>query len=84
MLTVGDLKEMLEEFDDDAEVRLASQPNWPFEYSVLGVVDGNLLTDREEDENGDYLPEDNEYSGKVYLVEGNQLGYFTKRAWNLF
>lgn len=33
--TVGDLIDLLEQFDRDLPVRLASQPAWPFEY-VLG------------------------------------------------
>lgn len=32
-MTVRDLKRLLDELDDDVEVRIASQPNWPFEYS---------------------------------------------------
>lgn len=34
MLTVGELIEQLEDFDEYAEVRIASQPNWPMEYSA--------------------------------------------------
>jgi hypothetical protein len=33
-LTVGDLIAMLEDFDPTAPVRLASQPSWPFEYTL--------------------------------------------------
>ena len=37
-MTVSELKGILEHYDDDMEVRFASQPNWPFEYSILDAV----------------------------------------------
>ena len=37
-MTVSELKEILEHYDDDMEVRFASQPSWPFEYSILDAV----------------------------------------------
>ena len=37
-MTVSELKEILEHYDDDMEVRFASQPSWPFEYSILNAV----------------------------------------------
>lgn len=37
-MTVRELIEALEQFDDDTEVRLAFQPSWPFEYSLGGEV----------------------------------------------
>ena len=37
-MTVSELKEILEHYDDDMEVRFASQPNWPFQYSILDAV----------------------------------------------
>lgn len=34
-MTVGELKDMLEEIDnDELEVRFGAQPSWPMEYSV--------------------------------------------------
>ena len=79
-MTVAELIELLEQYEGDQEVRIASQPSWPFEYSISGIVDGNELFEREE-ESDEIL--ENEYSNNIYLVEGNQLGYFTKRAWDL-
>jgi len=75
-LTVRDLKNMIEDLDDDTEVRFASQPGWPFEYSISDV---QLVTlsepddceNLEEDENA----EEPEFEEVVYLVEGNQIGY---------
>lgn len=53
-MTVEELIQELECMDRDAEVRLAEQPAWPFEYNLSGVV---------------------ESGGKVWLTEGDQLGY---------
>lgn len=35
--TVGDLREALEEYDDDAPVLIAHQPSWPLAEVVGGV-----------------------------------------------
>ena len=64
----------------DAEIRLASQPSWPFEYSVHIAQD---IYDEGEDEEarkygGGYF---DSYNGEdspqhiLYLVEGRQLRY---------
>ena len=37
-MTVRELIEELRLVDQDATVRFASQPSWPFEYSIYGVV----------------------------------------------
>ena len=70
-MTVIELKEALEGLPDEAEVRLAMQPSWPFEYSISDVVP--LEPDEE-------APAD-EYEVKVvYLTEGSQLGYLPGEA----
>jgi len=61
--TVSDLLEELQQFDPDAEVRLATQPGWPFEWS---------LSSRQP---GPAVQIDLEGQPVVYLVEGEQLGY---------
>ena len=52
-MNVGELKALLEEMDDDAEVRIASQPSWPFENEVASVIvmqkPKELLSDEEVD-----------------------------------
>ena len=53
-MTVEELIQELQYMDRNKEIRFASQPSWPFEYDVNGVVESD---------------------GKVWLVEGNQLGY---------
>ena len=74
---------------DDTEVRFASQPSWPFEYSISDVIAMTVdmresraraemldegMSPEEVNENIDY--EEIERDGNVvYLVEGSQLGY---------
>jgi hypothetical protein len=59
--TISDLLEEFQQFDPDAEVRLATQPSWPFEWSL-----SNTDPAVEVDLDGQPV---------VYLVEGTQLGY---------
>lgn len=59
-MTVNELKEMLDYYDGDMEVRFASQPSWPFEYSINDVVpvqtDDNNVVYLEEGRQLGYLP----------------------------
>lgn len=86
-MNVGDLKTLLEGLGDDVEVRLMCQFSWPFEYSISGTV---LWSDLP----GHFHPADVHLDAEdkvemasdediLYLVEGTQLGYGTKEAWNL-
>ena len=63
-MTISELRELIEELEEsglgDAEVRLATQPAWPFEYSLSPAFDI-------EGKNGD--------SPVLYLAEGRQIGY---------
>ena len=43
-MTVGELIELLEDFDPETEVRLGTQPNWPLQYHIAGVVHTSQLT----------------------------------------
>lgn len=72
-MTVGDLLEALQGFDEGTEVRLAMQPSWPFEYSISEVIPVNL----QDDEDDEY---DEDETDVVYLVEGTQLGYLPSKA----
>lgn len=72
-MSVGELKELLEGMDDEVEVRLMTQEPWPFENTIRCSVLASELED--------FKPEGSE--GEVlYLVDGGQLGYGTKDAWN--
>ena len=66
-MTVRELIEELKYMDEDATVRFASQPSWPFEYSIYGVVQTTVnYNDDERD--------------IVYLEEGRQVGYLPSEA----
>ena len=85
-MTLNELIERLEEcrdeFNGDVEVRLMTQANWPFENTIHGVTTGKAINDEdgEEDPDDDGDVDDDDV---VYIVEGSQLGYGTKRAWNV-
>jgi hypothetical protein len=68
-MTVADLIWELEQMNPEAEVRFASQPNWPFEYSIASVVSVEV-----EDRIREAPVE------TVYLEEGRQLGYLPGEA----
>lgn len=81
-MTVGELIEYLQDLDQDARVYFMSQPSWPFEYSIRGVTTRSEFEDIDSEEN------DDDHSGKrsgndVFLVEGCQLRYGSKDAWNV-
>ena len=82
-MTLNEMIERLEEYRDelggDCEVRLMTQQNWPFENAITGLVSGAEINDT-EDEGGD---DDVEADAVVYIVEGTQLCYGSKRAWQL-
>jgi len=78
-MTVGELITILETLDEDAEVRIASQPSWPFEYSVSGVTTkSRCANDYEEPE--DIRDIEESPDDVVFIVEGQQLCYGSKRT----
>ena len=89
-MTVAELKEILEDLDDDLEVRTMTQESWPFENSIAGAVQASEIIDYDSDNaDASYQP----VAGRdgqpgppdaLYLVEGRQLGYGTKAAWASF
>ena len=75
------LNDYREEFGGDAEVRLMTQQNWPFENRICGVTSGRDMNeaddeDADEDDDAQDVAEDT-----VYIVEGGQICYGSKRAW---
>ena len=85
-MTINELIERLEEYRDaiggDAEVQLMTQQNWPFENTIFGLVSAEEINDAcdEDDPNDDG---DVDTERVVYICEGQQLGYGTKRAWEV-
>ena len=47
------LNDYREEFGGDAEVRLMTQQNWPFENRICGVTSGRDMNDASDDEDED-------------------------------
>ena len=99
-MNVTELIALLEDYDGDLEVRYMAQPNWPFEYSLDGLVSsrnemvqvqGIEVPSHSDDHEAGFrfLTEEEaafeiEQSGKkdcVFLLEGSQLCYGSKDAW---
>jgi hypothetical protein len=69
-MTVQELMRELEGCEPDAEVRIAQQPSWPFEYSISQVVEAKPV-DESDDDDSDPV---------VYIAEGMQLAYLPAEA----
>ena len=86
-MKVSELIELLEEQDPDAEVLVMMQQNWPFECSLAGVTtrEEMLRADREDRDEDDEEPrlESGTAKSDVFLVEGQQLRYGSKTAWQV-
>jgi hypothetical protein len=83
-MTIDELIARLEDYRDEiggeAEVRLITQQNWPFENTICGLASGAEINDFDEDEeDGNDATDDS----VLYIVEGQQIGYGTKRAWDV-
>ena len=68
-MTVQELIDQLSYIDPEAQVRFASQPNWPYEHEIDDVVAVEV--------------EDRERAAPVeivYLAEGRQIGYLPTEA----
>lgn len=85
-MTIDEMLEILEDYKNqhggDAEVRIMSQQNWPFENTVHGICCGGEINAIENEDESDVDDDDVEGDAVVYIVEGSQLGYGSKRAWD--
>ena len=81
-MTIDELIQRLEEYRDDlggdADVRLMTQQNWPFENEIVGLASGEEINDRDDDDD-----EDVEGDSVVFIVEGRQRCYGSTRAWEV-
>ena len=79
-MTIDELIERLEEYRDalggEAEVRLMTQQNWPFENEIVGLASGEEINDPDDDED-----EEVDDDSVVFIVEGQQRCYGSSRAW---
>ena len=73
-MTVSEMIEMLEQMDGNAEVRLAFQPQWPFEHEVGEIVEVEYGDDDDE------VDDDADRPNIVYIGEGGQLDYLPGNA----
>jgi len=84
-MKVKELIDILEEQDPDAEVLIMSQQNWPFENGVYGVTVRSEMDGDDEDEDGadTTAARDGRATNDVFIVEGSQLRYGSKTAWDV-
>lgn len=87
-MKVQELIDILEEQDPDAEVLIMSQRNWPFENGVYGVtvrseMDGDDEDGEKEDGADTTAARDGRATNDVFIVEGSQLRYGSKTAWDV-
>ena len=86
-MTIDELIARLEDYRDeiggDAEVRLMTQQNWPFENSIYGLASGAEINDYDQDDEDGGDDDDAAEDAVLFIVEGQQLGYGTKRAWEV-
>ena len=84
-MTIDELIQRLEEYRDDlggdVAVRLMTQQNWPFENEIIGLTSGEEIRDAADDEEPNDKEEDADEDQVVFIVEGQQRCYGTKRAW---
>ena len=85
-MTIDTLIDLLAEYRDqngqDAEVRLMTQQSWPFENRVAGVTSGEEMNEASEDDPSEFFDDqDVAEDAIVYIVEGGQICYGSKRAW---
>jgi hypothetical protein len=73
-MSVGDLRLLLEDYEDDAQVFIMTQESYPFENSCAGICAREDFTDPDECDT-------ERNSNDVFLCEGTQLRYGSKDAW---
>jgi len=81
-MTVEELIERLGEYDGDAKVRLMAQPNYPFEYGIRGLASTSEISGYHYEHNDGDASDEGTPEEIIYLVEGEQIGYGQKDAWD--
>ena len=72
-MNISQLKDLIQDLPDEVEVRLMTQSNYPFEYSVQGGVTLDDIIDFQVDEN----KKDEEHSIELFEpASGADPGYF--------
>lgn len=85
-MTINQLMKRLEEYREliggDAEVRMMAQKHWPVAYEIAGVCSSDDIEDL-SDKNDTSRDDQRTTDSLLYVVEGPQFGYGTKRAWEI-
>lgn len=78
-MNVGELRELLEDYDDDTEVRMMISPDWPTVHGVHGLwYPPKHATEREEneamyDEDGNVADDrDERLEHILYILQGER------------
>jgi hypothetical protein len=79
-MTVKELMDILQRQDPNAQVKLISQPNWPLEHDIKGIVNCDDLSD---EDNHVRPRRPSNTPSDVLIVEGEQIGYGPKAAWTV-
>jgi len=80
-MKVRELMKLLERQNPDAEVCMVTQPSWPVEYSLAGVVVRADLCDEDVDPTKQERYADGTAANDVVLVEGTWLRYGHRTSW---
>ena len=98
-MTVQELMALLEDIPGDVEIRIMMQESWPFECRIDGIALASEMTEEEKYNRGMVHDDDESeveevvgYQPKgmtageecVYIVEGAQIGYGSKLAWQVY
>lgn len=88
-MKVHELRDLLEDYDDNADVLIAHQPSWPLQEVVQRVVSTDELQDEMEPSDEDYDDDDEDLrASTVYLVAGGHpydgSPYAPRACWEAF
>ena len=78
-MKVGELIELLQQYDPEAELYIAEQPSWPMEHAIAGVALREDVLAEEDDDVA--VCRDGMSPSDVLLIEGTQLRYGSKQTW---
>jgi hypothetical protein len=68
-MNVGELRELIEDLDDEVVLRIGTQPSWPLAFTVRSIVTPGAIEEyREYDGNPDG---GDERDGFVWIVTGD-------------
>jgi hypothetical protein len=77
---ISRLEEYKNEFGGETEVKLMTQESWPFENRIKGLCSQQEMIDASESEDASEEADD-ESEDCIYIVEGGQISYGSKLAW---